>query len=545
MALNVQITNLFSRVIRRNFVAGKTGPDVIRGGGGSGGKRKITSPSAMAASQKQQQGNALQQFGRWIWDRGTGLTGWAWSKVSKAVSWSASAIWGNILVPGAQALWRFDWNQTDEEMRANLESRAVGLAGLWGGAVGQAVGGMVAIGIGYGISLVLPVIGGAALARMIAAGTAKQLAEEVGPSVNNAVNETVKLIAQWQATEAYIDIRSKIKSAPIEQLQSIFGKDAGTWLKEKWGGKGGPNMSFAAQTERAVEAIPNKYVRAFVESFLEEAWESFVETGFIIAGEIDNAYSQQKLQNQQMLGPERTVVIEPDRRVSDEKIVFQNVPEKLLIPAVQTTLNTHRLIANRDVGLVVGMPVEDYARAKPQSLRLVITMLSVKQPPFQRKGKAPQRAVITVPDVKVSAMDWARIKLACGGSNGYTYGRFRATANLDNGRQMVVYGGSEGEAENRMSALLSLTKATLQTLSITEEKKAGERLRKPKLYKDSIQLYPAYCTIINREEILDPARGDAALGQPNYRDRKGRIDLWPLSEPKDADEVIRRLLTKG
>ena len=49
----------------------------------------------------------------------------------------------------------------------------------------------------------------------------------------------------------------------------------------------------------------------------EEFVDSFIEAGFIIAYELDNAISQAKKAQNQILGKERTIILEPDRRTDE------------------------------------------------------------------------------------------------------------------------------------------------------------------------------------------------------------------------------------
>jgi hypothetical protein len=185
-------------------------------------------------------------------------------------------------------------------------------------------------------------------------------------------------------------------------------------------------------------------------------------------------------------------------------------------------------------------------KGSPQSLRLVIQMFSVKEPPFRSRSSSARvtRTTITVPDVSRASLDWGKIKLAVGGANGYLWGRYRATAYLDNGRLMSLYAASENEAEQRIDALLLLTTAKLRSLTVMEEKKKGERLTRPTLQKEPTRVYPAYFTVINREEFLDTTKGNPSL-KANFNDKRGRIELWTENKPSDCEEIITRILTKG
>lgn len=544
MSLDQTAATFISRRIRLNKAAGRTGRDVILPPVNLPSKvqvvRKIGNLTKLATQTKSDGG--ILGF---LWDKGKDFLGWIGGSAFKFLTFSATSIWSWV-VSGIETLKAFDWNASDKALQQGLESTNVQLAGIWGGLVGQGIGWLAGIGVGYGISFLCPVIGGAGLAKLVASKTSIEALEELSASLSVAIRQTVAIVGKNLLTQGYINYRRLLKNAPRGLLEAIYGKDGADFIQKVWGREGGPNMSFNFQMNQAVESISNKAVQAFVEEMLEESWDSFMEAGFVVAAEIDNAYSQFKQASQAALGSARSVEIILDKEVEDkEELRFINTPQRLLMPAVQSTINTYRLMHNRDVGLIVGSPLDEYVKGKPQSLRLVINMFSRKEPPFYRGVQKDVRVVdITIPDVKRSKLDWNIIKRCVGGSDGYMWGHFKANAHLTGGRVLRVFGATEKEAESRIKALLELTDAELLTLSITEEKKVGARLKQPKLFKTATRIYPGYFTIINREELLDPEKGRATKTQ-NYRDKKVRIPLWVQKEPANCQRLINNLLRRG
>lgn len=216
---------------------------------------------------------------------------------------------------------------------------------------------------------------------------------------------------------------------------------------------------------------------------------------------------------------------------------------QLLKPAITELLALHQLLESKDIGQFVGYPIEEFVRVKRQSpLSLDIVWYSVPTPPFQKRLKDERfvRAAYSIPELKRSALDWEKIKTAAGGKNGYLWGRFRATANLSNGSQMQVHGGSEGEAEDRLKALLTLSSAELLTLTIAEEKKEGRRATDKKLFKDTVRVYPAYFTVTNREKVITESNLSTLEG--DYHQIEGRVNLWTQEEPPNITEIFTEVL---
>lgn len=227
-----------------------------------------------------------------------------------------------------------------------------------------------------------------------------------------------------------------------------------------------------------------------------------------------------------------------------ERIILKGRSE-MLKPIITELLAIQQLIRNRDIGDFVGYPLDEYVRAKPQSLKLAVLFYSVQSPPWRTiDATRLKSATYNVPFVDRTKVDWQFIKMACGGHNGYLWGRFRCVADIiDDGgsmRQMQVYGASEAEAEQRLKALLTLSNGTIASLSVAEEKKEGRRATDKLLYKEPTRVYPAYFTIIHQEKIVTESNTATLSG--NYKRNKARIPLWTETKPPDADEIIREAL---
>ena len=544
MALALKSKELLSRVIRTNLSNAKSGKGLLAA------TLEIAKPRIIG--KPVEDGNILTRLAKWVFSGLGGFIGWAVGALWNAalnltwgtVKFTFTSVWG-MIVGAAQALWQFDWNASDKSLKASIANQNIALAATWGGVAGQSFGWLAGIGVGYGVSLVVPVIGGALLARSIAATVGREALEELAASFTAALRITARTLAKSAITNAYISFRQMVKRTDRKTLEKFLGKDAANTIKDQWGNEGGPNGSIAVFVDNKVEGIKNKALSAFIEEFLEESWDSFVEAGFIVAQELDSAAAQNKLSTQKQLGTERTLTLQPDNRVKGEVLTFANVPQNLLMPAVQQTINTHRLVNNRDIGQFVGALVEDYARAMPLALRAQIKLFSVKEPPYvSTKGRRITEVTVSIPDVRRTKLDWEAIKAACGGVNGYMWGRYKATAQLSNGRPFVVYGATADGAEENLKRFLLLSTAEITTINVAEELKEGARLTNPRLQKEAARVYPGYITIINRDLQLATDKG-LPTKKGNYRDRSTRIELWGSQKPFDFEEVIRDVLKKS
>jgi len=127
----------------------------------------------------------------------------------------------------------------------------------------------------------------------------------------------------------------------------------------------------------------------------------------------------------------------------------------------------------------------------------------------------------SIPDAKLG-LTWREIKQA---ANSFTWGRYRATANLNNQRQMAVYGASPAAARSKLKELLRLSTAEILTLSISEEEE-----RDPRLRKEPTQMYPAFATLFMRRSSVD-GQGRVLIDGRDLDETLIRIPLYPKDEP--------------
>lgn len=234
-----------------------------------------------------------------------------------------------------------------------------------------------------------------------------------------------------------------------------------------------------------------------------------------------------------------------------EEIILSGT-EETLKPIIALLIGIHQLIEHRDLGDIVAMPLEDFVRAQRQTIRVTVFWSPKKEPPFYAGvNEKNVRPYFNIPDIDKKKLDWATIKEAAGGSNGYSWGRFRCTANLDNGRQMQLHAGSEKEAEERLKALAALSTAKILTISVTEEKKFGRRDQYEVLYKESVKVYPVHFCVINYEKILVESNRQRKEKIPGLkstvstdfkRERTRKIPLWVAKEPELCKAIIREAL---
>jgi hypothetical protein len=455
-----------------------------------------------------------------------------------SLTWSLSGLW-SLFVDASLELYYFDWNVPDDRIDQQAKQRWQIYGSLLGGTAGSAIG-FAVCGIVPASSLYLF---NEELAQYVLKEVGEEAFEELTFNFAYALRLSVRNLTRQTFGWMYKGARRWLKDEnnPVGRL--IFG-DRIDEVRKTWGASDAPSWSFAQAVDERIEKIPNQFWQNFTEELIEEAIDACIEAGYVVANSAESFYARQRLAETWTKEPARVVEVQPNRANEEEKIILAG-PESDVRGQLPAVLATHQMIEDRDIGQIVGQPLDDYIRPRPfEGLRLQFKLYSLKSPPYARRGESRLVEVnVQVSDVTRAAIDWDKLRVACGGPNGYLWGRFRAHAILTNGHPLTCYGGTPDEAEDALRRFLVLSSAELKTLTITEEKREGERLINPKLYKEVTKVYPAFVTIINRERTLAKDRGHPSLNG-NFVDKKARFDLWRSVKPPDFEQKVTELLRR-
>jgi hypothetical protein len=484
-----------------------------------------------------------------IFDWGKRLAGFILSNLKSAISWTASAIWGAI-VSTSQYVWHFNWNATDEQLDQQIRARWNQIAGQFGGVVGQFLG-WIACGVVPGaVTLTFNEVAGALILKQVGEEMAEELAASIAALIRSAFQATAATAFVWAFKNARKLIRNN--SSLIRQ---VFGAQAEKAI-QAWGTANSKPWSFAKATEEAIERIPNEALRNFTEEMLEEFFESCVEAGYVVANSIDSLVASGKFKTD-AFGKQRVVEITPNREVPNERIILAG-NEKVLMPHIVNTLSHYQLIDNRDIGVIIGG--ESYQelsrRRDPREITCIFEFATNNERPFFKPVAMNQggqvtriiRPQVTVSNVQRTKLDWLTLKQACGGNNGYNYGRHRCCYHLlsptggDRG-SILVYAQSYTEAKNRCEAFLALTDNILGHSTAGEDTEGGNRTTARDNLKPLVKIYPYRVTICVGVDSTPQQRGRKNLTSPTARSvlRKAVIDLWSSQQPNGIEEQISAL----
>lgn len=458
-----------------------------------------------------------------LWDWGKKALGFAWSVVSTVVgglAWSFSALWGQI-VSLTRFLYTFDFGASDASLDASMKAQWDAFAGRLGGAAGAATG-WLACGVlpGAAIFVFNPVLGAKVLDRV-----ANEAGDELVSVLRNLATTAMQATLRGWFTSGYKALRRWLQKEgnPIYPLLPASLREA--WAK-------GKSWSIAARVEAKIEALPG-VLQNFVEEFTEEFFDICTEAGFVIASELDRAAEQRRL----VLGKEVVLEVTPDRSQPAEKILLAG-PQELVKAQLVEEIQQRRYLEDKDLGTMVDPQIKEIMLASsPLELYGVVIFEAIDK---QAPGRRPE---FRLPALKRSVLDdYEKIRAACGGANGYMWGRWVAKATTSTGHPMIVRGGSASIAETRLRALAELCDLQILTVNITEELKADQRLSTPALQADSKQVLPIKLIIYNRQYFTAQVPLSRAAKKGNWTDRKWEFDLRGPQKPSDWNERLAYVL---
>lgn len=411
---------------------------------------------------------------------------------------SFAELWGGIQ-SWFYEIYYFDWNASDAELKKEIDQNNLNLITQLGSLTAVGTVWFSVIGLSTLAATQFPVLGGQVALKVIEEG-----GDEIGGMLKG-------FLENWAETAIQNNF---LKAVLLSRKWKLFGSQPINESKKPW--------IIAEKVDKKIEGIKNKKWQAFWSGFKDQFEESFFEAGYIVATAIDDFYATQDIQSNVQEGPSRLIQVHPD--ANSEEYMLIGGGQNDVVQTAQNYLANSQLIGNRDVGTIVGQPYDEWYRAKPQTRKLTITFKSISKKPFvDENGKYAKQVSYSIPDAK-QGLTWNEVKIA---AKKFTWGKFRCTAKLNNGRQMAVYGSSPNEATTKLHELVSLSTATILTESVTEETNVPQERK-----KKATVMYPAYATMLVRKSTLDTEGTLTTIDGTNYEQSKIRVDLWVDSKPE-------------
>lgn len=408
------------------------------------------------------------------------------------IEWSFSGLWEVILDISYEIAY-FDWSQSDEDIKNEIRQNNQTIFRQIGQLLGSGTIWLSSIAVSSALTIKFPVVAGR---------VALALAEDGNATLRGQLTNTLAITTQTTIRSLLLGSYLWYRKLSNQQPTS---KNKKPWI-------------LAEKIEEKVQQIPNNSLRNFTQGFLDGAFDSIIDIGYVISFTLDDHFASMReaLDNDQ---PTRTIEILPNSQ-SDEVITIENSQDEI-ISTVDNYVATHSLVSNRDIGTVVGQPYDDWYSTKPQGRKITLLFNARERPPFvDAQGKKTKRVEISIPDVKQS-VSWNDLKAI----RPFTWGNYLAKGIFENRRQMFVYGASESEAKNTLLELSRLsTKELIQiTVSHPEMQNIARKKRPTKVF-------PVGAVFLIRKSTIGQGSTTLIDGQNRAVARK-KVDLWKDDPP--------------
>lgn len=296
MGLTIEITELVSRIVRKEITGGKARFIPTQGNKTKGG----------------------------LWESLFGVIGSllkpVWDALTSILSWTFTKIWA-LIVQATQFVLNFDFNfpdaQLDQQNTDAIKSLASPLGALAGTAVGYLVCGALPGALIYVFDqpmglYVLENVGEKALEALTqkAGLLASQTFDVLSRVSFNFLFKNIRTL--WRESDADFKarlVKKGFKSADIDKSLADRNKP---WI-------------ISQKIQHKVQSIKVDWQRQFVDQFLQNFGSSCVEAGYVVANSLDSYIASQKAAQQGILGEEKLVEINFN---DDGTTTMKEVPEK-------------------------------------------------------------------------------------------------------------------------------------------------------------------------------------------------------------------------
>lgn len=525
-------TELKSRELRRRATGAL--PGLSRLPFVNDGVRKIDADQVDSGPPSGPIGRFTSAIRRWLIDPLKKFAGFAWPIISKILPRSFGELWSTIVQVGVQ-LWVFDWNATDQALQDRIKQNNQNIINAAAAALGTSLGwGAVRLtsmamgkilknrtnqqGRDRSLDIQMPVISG----RVAAA-----LAEEGSDEMRGQLSALLMQIKNAQINNAF--------------LATMLHARAEGWFGLEQKTKADANDSFAQRWERKIESLP-QWLRQPVENLTENFVEAVMEAGYIAANELDSAWIMARSAMQNVKGPERTIILQPDKENEGTKYIVQGSQE-FVIEETERIIHEEQLMAKKDVGILIGGPLEENLRKSPMVRQLKIRWNTQAKdgPPFvDSRGIPGKWSECNVPMVK-EVLSWNEIKQAADEfRRGNPYEKLTAKCYYKERYvgDLVVVGTTREECTRRLKKLEKLQNRDVRREAVNFS--TGRAASSDPDLGSVDAFYPADCTLTVHRTGADDAdkwmrRGRIFQNKPDQRwfEDTMKIPLWPKRKPND------------
>jgi hypothetical protein len=459
-----------------------------------------------------------------IWNLFRGIAGFLWVVALEVSGWAGFSPTDLVeaITQKANELWCFNWMATDAEIGVSIAARNQQLVQVWQTFVAESAVSLIPTAVGFGASLLVPVIRASRLAQFLK----KQATDEAVDTIKQQFLQALATSADRVATNAlaygYMRVRRAIRSYARSSLNQGQNGYLGTQILEfleDWGTRPGLHWSFAdvfGGTCKQVLPSPNQ-----PQLPPGKDWDDYIEPGVIIRVDVNCCCDDSKDNELKKLE------ITPNTENTNEKLIVYGNKKELPTQIIQT-LNTYNLLASRES--VCGDCEDTETPRHPPNLReLKIVFYTVSQPPLNR-GK---RHTLRINNPRAD-LTWSEIKSICSGLS--TGSHYAVSRLIETRHKMMIHGRTQEEAEANLVRVAALSGGTLGNINpgrITTEANDDA--------VEAAEIYPIY---LEASIKIPDSNGNLYQDGNRYRRYGERVTLWYDNSPIGSGSIYEWLASR-
>lgn len=418
---------------------------------------------------------------------GSGLVGFIGWTIKEAIPY---------IIEKTIELTNFDWNQSDQEIGNTLSGNNHSIGRQLGNWIGQGAAWLVSLAISSTLTIKFPVFAG----RL-----SLDLARDAGQQLSGGLLSTLMSVGETLVESFALAVYSK--SRKLFAPETPTNKDRKPWI-------------ISNEINKLTQKIPgSNLVKGLGGGTIDGFLDGILDVAYTISFSLDDHYEAMRESQNIYEEPVRRVEVFPDAN-SDESVIIEDTQSNVETSIYQY-LSTHQLINNRDMGVVVGMPYDDWYTMRPQGRKLVIEFNGKEAPPFiDNDGKRTKRVQVSIPNVK-AGIGWNDLKSI----RRFTWGGYMARGVFDDRRQMTVWGASQSEAKNTLIDLARLSTQQLLRVSVSHAE-----IENPRRRKKATVVHPTYAIMLIRKDTVS-TNDTILIDEQNKAMSRQRVPIWKDNPP--------------
>jgi hypothetical protein len=344
----------------------------------------------------------------------------------------------SIIMGTALTLYQFDWNQTDTEIKAQMEANDLAMI-TQGGRL--AADGLIRFSTMGAVKLAkhrYPRIDPIAIAML-----EDENNEELIATIRSSLMAMRSSLVSNVALSTFMTGRSMLHGAQTKKTESFIVAD---------------------QVQKIAESQKNPKLKAFLTGFVEQAEDDIFELAYLVCNTIQATYEMNKLAAKQGNGPARVVQFTPDKDEPETKTMIYG-PQQEVMTAITTATTQQAVLKNKDLGQIVQVGLDTALKAARNERQITCYFYSgVNGATRLPSGKRAIKRTMRISNLKIST-DWDKLKAALTPFDG---GNWKVIAHLDDGHCLTGFFATESEGKSYFTRIAALCNGDIKKWTTIE-----------------------------------------------------------------------------